>query len=389
MDAAARLYAQAIALDSGFALAHAALSWNHGWQYILRYDMTPARLALQRREAETALRLAPDLPEAHRAMGSVLNVGPSYNPHAALKEWQLALRGAPNDARLWSHVAAFYRQTGDWQEYEKTFLKVVELDPRNAMLLADYGGDTHLIMGRFADAMYWYERAAAITGDTLVLPWQKALIAVTWKGDMEPMRAWMRGEGGQIARRDGWTYRLINFWLLERQPDSLLRVLEGERRRVFQSSFQFEPVALWSAAAHELRGDSRAARAAYESALAAADSGIRTYPDDFAPHLSRGVALAGLGRRAEAEDEVRKVRENYLYQHAWIRERMMVGIALIYAMLGDANATVDNLEQILKQPYTGLTIHQLRLRPEWDRVRGHPRFQALLTRYANHPNLRS
>jgi len=389
LEAAARLYEQAIALDSSFALARATLAGTYLWMYIARYDMTAARLVRARTEAEIALRLAPDLPQAHQAMGGVLNVGPNTNPQAALKEWQLALRGAPNDARLWGHVAAVHRQTGNWEEYERTFRKVVELEPRNATFLYDYGGDTHLRMGRFADAIHWYERAAGITGDTVLLTLQKAWIYSIWKGDMEPIRAWMLGEGGQIARKNGWIYPQINFWLIERQPDSLLRVLKEARQSVFQSAFQFEPVALWSAAAHELRGDQAAARAAYDTALVIADSGIREYPDDFAPHGSRGLALAGLGRRQEALDEVRKVRENFLYKDVWVREQMVAGIAYIYAKLGDVDGTVDNLEQILKERYAGLTIHQLRLQPDWDRVRAHPRFQALLTKYANHPNVRS
>ena len=389
VEAAARLYEEAIGLDSSFALARAALAGNYLWMYIARYDMTAERLARARAEAETAVRLAPNLPEVREAMGGVLNVGPKTNPHEALKEWQLALRSAPNDARLLGHAASFYRQTGNWEEYEKTFRRVVELDPRNATFLADHGGDTHLRMGRFADAIHWYERAAGITGDTVLLTLQKAWIYSIWKGDMEPIRAWMRGEGGRIARRNGWIYPLINFWLIERQPDSLLLVLKQQRQPVFQSSFAFEPVALWSAAAHDLRGDARAARAANDSALVIADSGIRQYPQDFSPHESRGMALAGLGRRAEALDEVRKIRENYLFKDVWVRERMVIGIARIHALLGDVDGTVDNLEQILKERYAGLTIHQLRLQPDWDRVRAHPRFQALLNRYASHPNVRS
>jgi hypothetical protein len=47
------------------------------------------------------------------------------------------------------------------------------------------------------------------------------------------------------------------------------------------------------------------------------------------------------------------------------------------------------LEELLSQKYAGVTVHVLRLYPDWDRVRDHPRFQALLRKYANHPNLRA
>jgi len=389
LEATERLYERAIALDSGFALAHAALAGTQAWMYLMRYDMTPARLVRQRAEAEIALRLAPNLPEALQAMGSTLNVGPNTDPHAALRQWRLALRSAPNDVRLIRHTAAAYRQTGNWEEYEKAFLRAVELDPRNVEFLSDYGGDTHVRMGRFADAIRWYERAASITGDTIGLALAKAWTTVHWKGDLSLVRAWMHGEGGRRARQAGWIYVQMAFYFYERQPDSMLAVLEQERQLVYQGSFSYEPIALWSAAAHELSGDRRAARAAYESALILADSGIRTFVDDFSVHQARGMALAGLGRRAEALDEMRTMRQNFLYRDLWIRENIQRGISEIYALLGDVDGTVAELEQLLSQRYTGVTIHALRLDPRYDRVRDHPRFQALLRRYANHPNLGS
>ena len=69
------------------------------------------------------------------------------------------------------------------------------------------------------------------------------------------------------------------------------------------------------------------------------------------------MALAGLGRRAEALDEVRKIRQNFLYKDLWVRETMLRGIAHIHAVLGDGDATAADLEQMLSQQYTGLTIH--------------------------------
>jgi len=74
-------YERAVALDSTFALAHAALSWAHGWMWWYQYDPSPARLAHEREEAESALRLAPDLPQAHLVMGMVHYIG---------RDWQAA-----------------------------------------------------------------------------------------------------------------------------------------------------------------------------------------------------------------------------------------------------------------------------------------------------------
>jgi tetratricopeptide (TPR) repeat protein len=199
----------------------------------------------------------------------------------------------------------------------------------------------------------------------------------------------MRGEGGQAARREHRVFLLASYWDVTRQPDSLLDVLKYARAPVWQSSFQYEPVALWRAQAHEMRGDLVSARAEYDTALALADSAIRKYPDDFAPHAARGRALAGLGRRAEALAEEPKIRANFLFKDRWVRETMLLDIALIHGTLGDADGAVRVLDEILQEKYTHVTVHMLRLYPDWDRVREHPKFQALLAKYANHPNVRS
>jgi TolB-like protein/DNA-binding SARP family transcriptional activator len=84
LEIAQQLYERALRLDSTFALAHAALSLVHRDMHSGFYDPSPARAELQRREAEVALRLAPDLPQAHLAMG-VVDVG-RFDHGRALEE---------------------------------------------------------------------------------------------------------------------------------------------------------------------------------------------------------------------------------------------------------------------------------------------------------------
>ena len=48
---------------------------------------------------------------------------------------------------------------------------------------------------------------------------------------------------------------------------------------------------------------------------------------------------------------------------------------------GDVDAALDEIERLLARP-SWLSVHTLRLDPRWDPIRDHPRFQALLARYA-------
>ena len=110
---AQQLYERALALDSSFALAHAAISYVHTMMFRRMYDRSATRLGLARREADVALRLASGLPQAHlaagvsyqargihRAQSGQFNVRGDFR--AALDQLNLGLQGAPNDPDLWA-----------------------------------------------------------------------------------------------------------------------------------------------------------------------------------------------------------------------------------------------------------------------------------------------
>ena len=59
-----------------------------------------------------------------------------------------------------------------------------------------------------------------------------------------------------------------------------------------------------------------------------------------------------------------------------------IGVAQILAQAGEADAAVDGLELMLSDPAPAITVHTLRLDPVWDPIREHPRFEALLAKYA-------
>ncbi|MGH8630906.1 MAG: TPR end-of-group domain-containing protein, partial [Burkholderiales bacterium] len=59
------------------------------------------------------------------------------------------------------------------------------------------------------------------------------------------------------------------------------------------------------------------------------------------------------------------------------------GLAIAYAWTGDPEHAMDLLEPLLRQP-SHLTAHTIRLDPAWDPLRGHARFQKILSDYQPH-----
>ena len=108
------LFEQAIKLDPNFALAFASLSMVESWVYH-SFDPTPGRREKARRNADEALRLQPDLPEGHLALGFSYYYG-DRDYERALAEFEIARRGLPNESEAYLAIGAIQRRQGKWAE---------------------------------------------------------------------------------------------------------------------------------------------------------------------------------------------------------------------------------------------------------------------------------
>ncbi len=382
-EIAQQLYEQALGLDPNFALAHAALSEVHGMMHWYAYDRSTARAVRQREEAEEALRLAPDLPQAHFALGMVHYWG-RRDYHRALDEFAIALEGLPNDAKLWMRIGAVHRRLGNWNEVFATIEKAAQLDPRSADMFFDLAGQTYYFLRRYADAVRMYDRALSLAPDYHSAKIFKGWTYVHWQGQLDTLRAVL----SRLPRDAELDYgdapaQNAALLLLERNADGLLQELQVAHGDVFVAQDFFLPGALYAAWAHQMRGDHAAARASFTSACVRLDSALVELPDDWRIHAARGLALAGVGRRDEALREATWLQQSVLY-----REDHFVGLladnrALILAQAGEADAALDEIERLLAGPSWGISVHTLRLDPRWDPIREHPRFRTLLVKYGS------
>jgi TolB-like protein/DNA-binding SARP family transcriptional activator/Flp pilus assembly protein TadD len=378
--AAQQLYERAVALDSGFALAHAALASVHVSMHKLRYDLSPGRLDLAQREADLALRLVPGLPQAHLASAGVLyHRGGRYRE--ALDQVRLGLRGAPNDPELWTWMGVVQLSLGSWDGAVAAFERARGLDPRNANA-SQHIGDTYHYLRRYPEAIEAYRQTSAFAPDLvqprLSLGWSYFL----WQGRLDTLRAVLRGLPLEVD--PGWgggslTHQRLILLLWERRPDSVLAMLRAMRPAPEANAEAMVTRALVAAEAYRLRGDSTAARTGFES-VATLLSADRTHPDDPIAHIGRGMAVASLGRRAETLREVRWLEgfEAQRQDHhdsgpAYWRARML-------ARVGESDAALRVIERLLAGPSL-FSVHELRINPDFDPIRGDSRYQALIRKY--------
>jgi serine/threonine-protein kinase len=331
-----------------------------------------------REAANKALRLAPDMPETHFAIG-MLRYRVELDWDGALHEFRLALKGMANDADLLFLMAAVQRRLGNWDEFDAAVQKAIEVNPRDARLYLDLQGHTYIGLRRYDDAVRAQEHslrlapifydAAALKGWTYYY-WHGQLDSLESILDRLPSDAQLGGLGTLLSQQ-------LELLRLKRQSDTILHLLATTRARLFESQGFFFPTSLIAAWAYQIRSDPRAL-AAFDSARVFLDSALTSHSADWRVHAARGLALAGLHRNSEALREADWLQQLPIYRYdAWARGGVMENRARILAGAGDADGALQEIERLLKIPSL-FSVHSLRLDPFWDPIRNHPRFQQLI-----------
>ena len=86
--------------------------------------------------ADEALRLQPDLPEGHLALGFSYYYG-DRDYERALAEFDIARRGLPNESQAYLAIGAIQRRQGKWAESTANLEKAAALDPKNTSVLTN------------------------------------------------------------------------------------------------------------------------------------------------------------------------------------------------------------------------------------------------------------
>jgi serine/threonine-protein kinase len=378
-EAAQALFERAVALDPGFAPAHAALSLVHGQLYWEGFDRSAARLSAQRAAALEAVRLDPGLPQAHQAIGWMHYVLGDFGE--SLEHYTMAQSRAPGDAGIVAYIGYTHRRLGHWPEVFAAFDEAVRLNPRDPTLVYDLGGHSYAVARRYADAMRAYNRALTLAPDFHDAGLRKGFTWMHWQGRLDTLQAVVASFPAGLHTLEVDKAR-IDLALLERNGDAALHLLEATAETAYENQLVYTPRSLYAAWAHRFRGDAPAARAAFDSARAELEDLARRRPDDGRVQAALGFAYAGLGRGAEAARAAeRSARANEREGNVLTRAQSVETSARILAQAGFADQAIRLLDSLLAGS-SPISAHSLRADPFYDPIRETEGFRALLERYA-------
>jgi serine/threonine-protein kinase len=365
-------YQNAVALDSTFALAWARLS--HAQIRLYGNSIPDPALAEQARlSAERARRLNPAEPLVYRALGAYhVTMGPDLARAAA--EYQEGVRLAPDNASLLAALANIESYLGRWDSASARLARAALLDPRAASIPGQQA-DIALNLRQYPKADAAADRALGLAPTNARLVERKVMVQLA-QGHLDSARAVVRAAAGRIESATLLSY-LANF-------QDLYWVLDDAQQR---DALALPPSAFdddrgsWGivrAQLYHLRGDRTRAVIYADSARLAIEEQIRANPEDAQRHVILGLALAYLGRKADASREgERGAALAPLGKDAGLGPYIQHQLARIYLLLGEQEKALDQLEPLLRIPYY-LSPGWLRVDPNFDPLRNNPRFRKLV-----------
>jgi len=379
---AIELLNQAIARDSVFLLAYCRLAEAHDELYFLRIDYTPNRLELAKSAINSAFRLKPDSGEVHLALARHFYHG-YFDYDRARDELAIAVRALPNNARIFEWSGYIDRRQSRWHDAVGNFERATELDPRNVKILIDVAV-THHLMRNYGQERRTIDRLIALEPNNVDHRLGRAWIDVRERANTRAVHAVLEKILADDPESAGSRLDLALYDRDAVAADHALAVLAARGEDTFDAGrggMQFSRAYLQGSVAR-MKGDAAAAHVAFTVARAQQEEAVRARPDYGPPLGVLGLIDAGLGRKEEALREGRRALELVPMAKDSLDE---VDVRYVYAVIcawtGERDLAVEQLETLAKIP-AGPSYGDIRLNPNWDPLRGDPRFQKIVASLA-------
>ena len=378
-----QLYQRAIDLDPNFALAFARYSQLESWM-LRTHEGTSKHREKARSLAERALQLQPELPEAHLALGFSYYYGDN-DYDAALREFEIAQRGLPNESEAYLAIGAIQRRQGKWAKSTANLEKSASLNPKDTWPLQNLAFNYQMLRN-FGAANRTVDRALQINPQAVGLWEIKVKLAIAEKGDFsvfeqaaEKLKSLPMSDEERLKAVGGEA----NLLLLQRKYQQLLQL----GQRFTDDAFAAVPGSLAMkyfaiGIAQKGLGDDAAARTAFLKAKDIVEEQVKQKPDDADLHVQLAKLLAWLGEKDAAIAEAQRAMDlRPESKDAFEGPPITEQAAQVYAILGDNARAIELLDGLLSRP-SEVTLQTLKVNPAWDPIRNDPGFQALFAKYA-------
>jgi len=371
---ALQMYQRAVGLDSAFALAWARIARAEGYVYWFG-DRSDAQRARFETAARRAVALAPDLPEAHIAMGYYHYWGRlDYGP--ALDEFAAAAKREPNNAEVAQVTGLVHRRQGKFDQALASFKHAAELDPRSVDDLFEQASISYYTRD-YPAADRVVARAFELAPDSPDLYALRMANYLNWEGSLDQPRRLMREALSRFElARFGETQLYGDcFDLIAADP-----AFQEEANHLTAAAFGGIKINYYPfmAFVSHRRRDAAKRRAYADSARSEALAHIERHEETVFVYSTLATMNAFLGHGDEAVQAGRRALDVLpLSKDALFGVEGHVALAQVYTVLGKPDSAVQQLRAALAVP-SYLSVGRLRADPFWAPLKGNPEFERLV-----------
>ena len=350
-DQAERWYKEAITRDPNFALAIAQLAMCQLRRHWLTDPLSEAEVMEAGRMAKRALTLAPDLAEAHIAVGLFHYYGfRQYG--AALTEFQRALELQPNNSLGLQYVAAVHRRQGKWDRALEELKRSTDLDPRDPNLVATLA-ETYLLVRRWREAGETARPALTIDPHEALSMRVLLLSYLNQTGNaQEPLRLLATFPSDDLLLPNTGTYDMVigtrgETSVLGRDFKGALKAWETGAAANTSERQRFTA----KATIRVLAGDVAGAQADAGQAHELLETRVREHPDDVRSRRGLSWVYLALNRKTEAINVAQQTLELLSPERdAFLGCGNLASLAEIQAQTGAVTEAVRNLTKTSFDP---------------------------------------
>jgi TolB-like protein/tRNA A-37 threonylcarbamoyl transferase component Bud32 len=379
---AVQLLDQAVARDPLFFLAYGELAGAHDRIYFLGFDHTDTRLKLSETAIQSIRRLRPESGETHLALAQHF-----YWAYAdydrAQNELVAARRTLPNESRIPLLSGYIDRRQGHMEKSLDEMKKALELDPRDFSILQQVSL-TYQLLRRYKETAATLDQVLAMAPNDVPTRVRRAWIDLQWRADPKPLHSTI---DTVLAQDPNAAPVVVIQWLDlalgEQDPAAAQRALAAmPTDGCYNENIPF-PNTWCEGLVARLRGDERAARAAFTTAQKELEQTVHDQPNYPQGLCALGVVNAVLGKKQDAIREGLRAVELLPVSKNSLEGPMLIQyLAVIYAWAGDNDHAIERLTEATKLPGSHVTYGDLHLNPLWAPLRSDPRFDAIVTSVA-------
>src|SRR5437763_1386024 len=379
---AVQLLDQAVARDPLFFLAYGELAGAHDRIYFLGFDHTDARLKLSETAIQSLRRLRPESGETHLALAQHF-----YWAYAdydrARNELVAARRTLPNESRIPLLSGYIDRRQGHMEKSLEEMKQALELDPRDFSILQQVSL-TYQLLRRYKETAATLDRVLAMAPNDVPTRVRRAWIDLQWRADPKPLHTTIETV---LAHDPNASPVVVIQWLDlalgEQDPAAAQRALAAmPTDGCYNENIPF-PNTWCEGLVARLRGDERAAHAAFTAAQKELEQTVRDQPSYPQGLCALGVVDALLGNKQDAIREGLRAVELLPVSKNSLEGPMLIQyLAVIYAWTGDNDRAIERLSEATRLPGSHITYGDLHLNPLWDPLRGDSRFEAIVASLA-------